>query len=84
MSPTVEERDRTIKEIVCSALEAGADDIDETTLFTDRGAGSMVAIEILARLEEEFGMIISQAQLARMVNLESVRAVAAEAGGWTA
>jgi acyl carrier protein len=70
-----------IKEIVCEILELEEDEVTETSLFSeDHGADSLRAIEILASLEKEFNVVIDQAELARMVNLEGVYAVIADAG----
>ncbi|MBM0232571.1 acyl carrier protein [Micromonospora sp. STR1_7] len=55
-------------------------DVTDTSLFKeDHGADSLRAIEILAALEREFDITIDQAELSRMVNLNGVRAVVAEA-----
>ncbi|KJS54217.1 acyl carrier protein [Streptomyces rubellomurinus] len=77
------ERIETIKEIVCDILEIEEDEVTETSLFKeDHGADSLRAIEILAALEKEFGVVINQTELPRMVNLEGVYAVVAEPAGW--
>ncbi|MEV7184269.1 acyl carrier protein [Kitasatospora sp. NPDC058063] len=73
----------TIKEIVCDILEIEEDEVTETSLFKeDHGADSLRAIEILAALEKEFGVVINQTELPRMVNLDGVYAVVAEPAGW--
>jgi acyl carrier protein len=78
-----EQRDVKLKEIVCDILELDEDEVSETSLFSeDHGAYSLRAIEILASLEKEFGVVIDQAELARMVNLKGVREVVGEAAGW--
>jgi acyl carrier protein len=75
------DRAAKIKEIVCEILELEEDEVTETSLFSeDHGADSLRAIEILASLEKEFNVVIDQAELARMVNLEGVYAVIADAG----
>jgi acyl carrier protein len=76
---TVETSER-IKEIVTEILEIEDDDVTETSLFADdHGADSLRAIEILAALEKEFNVVIDQAELSRMVNLQGVHEVVAEA-----
>ena len=83
MSTIDEQRDAKLKEIVCDILELDEDEVTETSLFSeDHGADSLRAIEILASLEKEFGVVIDQAELARMVNLKGVREVVGEAAGW--
>lgn len=74
------DRAAQIKEIVCDILELEEDEVTDTSLFSeDHGADSLRAIEILASLEKEFHIVIDQAELARMVNLEGVYAVIGEA-----
>ena len=69
-----------IKEIVSEILEIDAEDMTDTSLFKeDHDADSLGAIEILSALERTFGVEIDQAELTRMVNLEGVIAVVAEA-----
>lgn len=83
MAAIVEERQETIKEIVTDILEIDADEVTETSLFKEEhDADSLRAIEILAALEKEFNVVIPQAQLSRMVNLDGVYEVVSEAAGW--
>jgi acyl carrier protein len=76
-----EARKEQIKEIVCEILEIEPAEVSPTSLFKeDHDADSLRAIEILAALERTLGITIDQAELSRMVNLEGVYAVVAEAG----
>jgi acyl carrier protein len=69
-----------IKEIVCDILEIDESEVTETSSFADdHEADSLRAIEILAALEKEFNVVIDQAELSRMVNLQGVHEVVAEA-----
>ncbi|MBB1242303.1 MULTISPECIES: acyl carrier protein [Streptomyces] len=80
---TREERLEVIKEIVCDILEIEEDEVTETSLFKeDHSADSLRAIEILAALEKEFGCVINQSELPRMVNLKGVYEVVSESAGW--
>ncbi|WP_432080183.1 acyl carrier protein [Streptomyces sp. WAC 04229] len=73
-------RKQEIKEIVCDILEIEEDEVTETSLFKEEhDADSLRAIEILAALERTQRVTIDQAELSRMVNLEGVYAVVAEA-----
>jgi acyl carrier protein len=75
-----EHRKSEIRSIVCAILEIEPDEVSDTSLFReDHDADSLRAIEILAALEEEFHIKIDQSELSRMVNLEGVYAVVAEA-----
>lgn len=82
--PTIaEKRMARIKEIVCDILEIEPEEMTPTSLFKeDHNADSLRAIEILSALEKEFGVVIDQGELPRMVNLEGVYAVVAESGNW--
>lgn len=75
----VEQRAK-IKAIVCEILEIDPAELTDTSLFKeDHGADSLGAIEILSALERTFDVEIDQAELTRMVNLDSVVAVVDEA-----
>jgi acyl carrier protein len=83
MTTAVDERLETIKEIVTDILEIEPDEVTQTSLFAeDHGADSLRAIEILASLEKEFSAVIDQSELPRMVHLQGVYEVVAEAAGW--
>lgn len=74
------ERENQIKEIVADILELEPDEMTRTSRFKeDHEADSLLAIEILASLEKRFKITIAQQELARMVNLEGVYEVVAEA-----
>jgi acyl carrier protein len=74
------ERRAQIKVIVCDILEIESEEMTDTSLFKeDHGADSLGAIEILSALERTFDVEIDQAELTRMVNLDSVIAVVDEA-----
>jgi acyl carrier protein len=69
-----------IKEIVCEILEVELDEMTDTSLFNeDHEADSLRTIEILSSLERAYGIEIDQAELTRMINLDSVIAVVDEA-----
>nr|BCN28631.1 acyl-carrier protein [Streptomyces sp. SANK 60404] len=84
MSETLQtERVEAIKEIVCDILEIEEDEVTMVSLFKeDHKADSLRAIEILAALEKKFSVVIDQSELPRMVNIEGVYQVVAEAGRW--
>jgi acyl carrier protein len=75
-----EDRQTKIKGIVSDILEIEPDEMTPTSDFKeDHDADSLLAIEILASLEKTFKITIPQDQLSRMVNLEGVYAVVADA-----
>ncbi|MGW7272439.1 acyl carrier protein [Streptomyces sp. NPDC054864] len=77
------ERIDDIKEIVCDILEIEESEVTRTSLFKeDHSADSLRAIEILAALEKKFNVVIDQSELPRMVNIDGVYQVVAEAAGW--
>jgi acyl carrier protein len=80
MPTSTDTRKQEIKDIVCEILELEPEEVTETSLFKEEhGADSLRAIEILASLERKFGVLIDQAELVRMVNLENVYVVVEEA-----
>ena len=73
-----------IKDIVCEVLELENEDVTDTSLFNeDHDADSLRAIEILASLEKEFGIVIPQSELSKMVNMQGVFNVVKEKAGWS-
>jgi acyl carrier protein len=79
MTAAVDQQEK-IKEIVCEILEIELDEVTPVSLFKeDHDADSLRSIEILAALEKEFRVVIDQAELTRMVNLEGVYQVVGEA-----
>lgn len=74
-----DEQKRQVKEIICEILEIDPDDLKETDSFVeDHGADSLLAIEILAKLETTLGVTIEQSELSRMNTLENVYVVLSE------
>jgi acyl carrier protein len=71
-----------IKEIVCDTLELEPEEVTATSLFKEEhGADSLSAIEVLGALERHYGVVIDQAELARMTNLQGVYDVVVDATG---
>lgn len=65
---------------MCTILELEPEEVSDSSLFKDdHGADSLLAIEILAQLERTFKITIDQSELERLVNLEGVYSVVAEA-----
>lgn len=82
MTTAIDERKQQLKDIVCEILEIDADEVTDTSLFKEEhDADSLRAIEILSALERTYNVTIDQSELQRMVNLDGVYAVVAEATG---
>ncbi|QWF84494.1 acyl carrier protein [Amycolatopsis sp. CA-230715] len=78
-----DERMSRVRKVVCALLEVDEEKITESELFIeDYNADSLQAIEILAGVEREFGVVIGQDKVTELVNLRSVYDVVAEAAGW--
>lgn len=79
--PVLEEAHKEqIVTLVSEILEIDTEAMTTTSRFKeDHGADSLRAIEILAALERGFNIEIDQAELARMVNLQGIYDVVAEA-----
>ncbi|WP_019548303.1 acyl carrier protein [Streptomyces sulphureus] len=71
-----EEHRRQLREIIREILELEDDELTDTSLFIeDHEADSLLAIEILARIEQDLGVSIPQEELPEMVNFRSVHEV---------
>jgi acyl carrier protein len=72
------EQDELLRAIVVEVLELEPEELTDTSSFIDdHEADSLLAIEILARIEKDFGIVIPQDDLTEMANLDGVRAVVA-------
>jgi acyl carrier protein len=72
------EQDEQLRAIIIEVLELEPEDLTDTSSFVDdHDADSLLAIEILARIEKELGVTIPQDDLTRMRNLDGVRTVVA-------
>jgi len=79
----VAERMNRIREIVADVLEVEPFEITDTSDFQeDHEADSLRAIEILARIEEEYHIEIPQDRLEKMRNLTDVYEVVKVYAGW--
>ena len=79
MSAISDAQKQEVKSIICEILELDPEELKETARFIeDHGADSLLAIEILAKLETKLGVTIDQAELSRMTTLENVYVVLAE------
>ena len=79
----VSERLNAMREIIADVLEVEPSEITETSRFQeDHEADSLRAIEILARLEEEYKIEIPQEELARMTHLAALYDVVKKHAGW--
>jgi acyl carrier protein len=82
-SVIVVERMNKMREMVADVLEVELSEITDTSDFQkDHEADSLRAIEILARIEEEYNVEIPQDKLARMTNLTEVYEVVKEYAAW--
>jgi acyl carrier protein len=73
-----------IRVIVLDVLELEDDELTlESHFVDDHGADSLLAIEILARIERDLGVVIPQDDLVNLTTLENVNAIVAriQAGG---
>jgi acyl carrier protein len=84
ISPTQQaEKLEQLRTIVTEALELEPGELTDTSDFVDdHGADSLMAIEILARIERDLGVRVPQEALGEMTNLTEVYRVVAEHAGW--
>jgi acyl carrier protein len=65
-----------LRVLVAEVLEIETDELTDTSDFVaDHGADSLMAIEILARIERDLGVHIPQDALSELTDLTSVRRV---------
>ncbi|MGI5403141.1 acyl carrier protein [Streptomyces sp. CA-135486] len=77
-----EEQALTLRAIVLEVLELEDEELTDTSRFIeDHEADSLLAIEILARIESDLGVVIPQDQLIEMTHLAAVRTVVARNAG---
>jgi acyl carrier protein len=77
------ERMRQLADIVTEVLELEPGELTETGSFVDDySADSLMAIEILARIERDLGVSLAQDDLPEMTNLAAVYSVVARHAGW--
>lgn len=79
----VADRVNALREMIADVLEIEPSEITETSRFQeDHEADSLRAIEILARLEQEYKIEIPQEELAGMTHLAAVYDVVKKYAGW--
>jgi acyl carrier protein len=79
----VQSRMDEIAVIAADLFCASTDEIVAAESFVDDvDADSLLAIELLSRLEKRYGVTIPESALIRIVNLRETYAVVAESAGW--
>lgn len=82
--PVVSERMNALREMIADILEVEPSEITDTSSFQeDHEADSLRAIEILARIEQEYHVEIPQDELPKMTNLVGVYEVLKKYAGWS-
>lgn len=77
---TMEDIEARVRPILSETLEVDAASITpDANLLEDLGADSLMMLEVLARLDGEFGISIEQSQLAQMVSLEAIARIVSNA-----
>lgn len=77
------DRMRLLADLVTEVLELEPGQLTETGDFVeDYAADSLMAIEILARIERDLGVAIGQDDLPQLTNLAGVYTVVARHAGW--
>jgi acyl carrier protein len=72
-----------LREIVAEVLEVEPDELGDTADFVDEyEADSLRAIEVLARIEKRYKLVIPQSELADMRNLKAVYDIVARYADW--
>jgi len=85
MSTLIADRKDRIKQLACASFEVDLDQVTDRTHFVeDLGVDSLNAIDLLAALETEYEIEIEPEEISRMVTVDAVYEVVAEAAGWPA
>ena len=72
-----------LPDIITEVLELEPGELTDTSDFVeDHGGDSLLAIEILARIERDMGVNVPTDELAEMTNLNAARAIVARYAGW--
>lgn len=72
-----------IRAIVAEVLEIDPEEITATSSFADRhDADSLLAIEVLVRVEEHFGIEIPKEDVGKLVDLATTYETVARCAGW--
>ena len=72
-----------LRDIITEVLEIEPGELTGTSDFVeDHGGDSLLAIEILARIERDMSVYVPTDALAEMTNLNAVRAIVARYAGW--
>jgi acyl carrier protein len=80
MITLIAEHRALIKEMACKAFEINADELTEDSKFDeDLGIDSLSVIDLLASLEKTFHIEPEQLDVSRMVTLEAVYELVADA-----
>jgi acyl carrier protein len=83
-SAVVSERMNALREMIADVLEVEPSEITDTSNFQeDHEADSLRAIEILARIEQDYNLEIPQDELSNMTNLIGVYEVVKKHVGWS-
>jgi acyl carrier protein len=84
MTTTIDvQRREQLRNIITDVLELEPGELTDTSSFVDdHEADSLLAIEILARIERDLGVNVPQEALAEMVNLATVYTIVARNADW--
>jgi len=83
-SAVVSERMNVLREMIADVLEVEPSEITDTSNFQeDHEADSLRAIEILARIEQDYKVEIPQDELSNMTNLMGVYEVVKKYNSWS-
>lgn len=78
-------RREQLRNIVTEVLELEPGELTDTSSFVDdHEADSLLAIEILARIERDLGVNVPQDALPEMINLSTVYSIVARNADWKA
>ncbi|MFI7394907.1 acyl carrier protein [Streptomyces tendae] len=77
------ERMAQLRDMAADIFTVEPEDVERAGSFADDlGADSLLAVELLSRIEQRYGVMIDASDLQRMTDLPSTYKVVADAAGW--
>ncbi|NEE29813.1 acyl carrier protein [Streptomyces sp. SID7982] len=72
-----------LRDMAADIFTVEPEEVEQAASFADDlGADSLLAVELLSRIEQRYGVMIDAGDLEKMTDLPSTYKVVADAAGW--
>ncbi|WP_367140672.1 MULTISPECIES: acyl carrier protein [Streptomyces] len=72
-----------LRDMAADIFSVEPEDVERAASFAeDLGADSLLAVELLSRIEQRYGVMIDASDLEKMTDLRCTYKVVADAAGW--